>query len=445
MKKFFLIISLILILTHLSFSNTFNFIAPSHVKEYGKKIFEEGKYYESVNYYLRHLNSYPEDELLLLYLGYSYQNLGQYHKAEKTFIEILELNPSNRFAKKGLFSLYYYQMMQSIFKKNINLAFDFIKKAEYYIPEYNVFFIKDAELNMKLNNYYEAAQMWWEAWEKDPSIINTKLTASVWKLYQMGICYRRLDRSFVKEWKKKIFPLLKEFPENKDILKLSADIYFYNNEEPVKRNEYRNKAMQIYLDSAGERPKISLNFPVKGAWIITSGPFEKLLDTHNGFNGYNIDLVKINKKGNRLKKGNGTLNDDYYSYDRNVYSVLSGTVDLVFDRVNDNKVGDLNYCTTNLVQIEHIINGKRYYSQYVHLKKDSVKINKGDKISSGQFIGKVGNSGLSYAPHLHFGFFDEKKVSLPIYFKNISLDLSEEIRFEKNELLSPMKNMVIIN
>ncbi|MBV9080486.1 MAG: peptidoglycan DD-metalloendopeptidase family protein [Elusimicrobia bacterium] len=51
----------------------------------------------------------------------------------------------------------------------------------------------------------------------------------------------------------------------------------------------------------------------------------------------------------------------------------------------------------NCIDIRHT---PRYTSRYGHLSK--IAVHKGDSIAQGEYIGRVGNTGLSTGPHLHF-------------------------------------------
>jgi len=52
--------------------------------------------------------------------------------------------------------------------------------------------------------------------------------------------------------------------------------------------------------------------------------------------------------------------------------------------------------------IEHEINGQTILSVYAHMQRDSSPLRVGEKIEVGDFIGLVGNTGVSTGAHLHF-------------------------------------------
>lgn len=55
-----------------------------------------------------------------------------------------------------------------------------------------------------------------------------------------------------------------------------------------------------------------------------------------------------------------------------------------------------------LVKLRHKVNGEFITSTYMHLKKGSLTVRKGDKILEGEILGLSGNSGESTGAHLHF-------------------------------------------
>lgn len=62
-----------------------------------------------------------------------------------------------------------------------------------------------------------------------------------------------------------------------------------------------------------------------------------------------------------------------------------------------------------------VINHKNgYKTLYAHL--DYIKVKKGQKVKQGQLIGRVGNSGMSTGPHLHYEIHYNEKPENPISF-----------------------------
>lgn len=56
----------------------------------------------------------------------------------------------------------------------------------------------------------------------------------------------------------------------------------------------------------------------------------------------------------------------------------------------------------NVVVIKHDSGNVGFASRYDHLKRNSIKVRVGDRVTKGQVIAQVGSSGRSTRPHLHF-------------------------------------------
>ena len=55
-----------------------------------------------------------------------------------------------------------------------------------------------------------------------------------------------------------------------------------------------------------------------------------------------------------------------------------------------------------IIKLRHKVNGEWITSSYMHLKKGSLQVRKGDRVLEGQKIAESGNTGASTGPHLHF-------------------------------------------
>jgi murein DD-endopeptidase MepM/ murein hydrolase activator NlpD len=74
----------------------------------------------------------------------------------------------------------------------------------------------------------------------------------------------------------------------------------------------------------------------------------------------------------------------------------------------------------NCVIIDH---GNAEYSVMMHMQPSSVTVRAGDRVVTGQVIGKLGNSGDSFGPHLHYQLQSGPRLfqdqPLPFSFQNI--------------------------
>ena len=74
----------------------------------------------------------------------------------------------------------------------------------------------------------------------------------------------------------------------------------------------------------------------------------------------------------------------------------------VNDGYNNGGPNSAYWNTNNLIIVLHS-NGE--YSRYDHLEYHSAKVRVGQQVQTGQQIAKVGMTGYTYIPHLHFQVF----------------------------------------
>lgn len=82
-----------------------------------------------------------------------------------------------------------------------------------------------------------------------------------------------------------------------------------------------------------------------------------------------------------------------------IYAIADGVVSFHSD--TDRGLG-------NNVMISHVINGQHIDSVYAHMLTGSSKLQVGDAIKVGDFIGFVGETGSATGPHLHFEIHVDK-------------------------------------
>ena len=122
-----------------------------------------------------------------------------------------------------------------------------------------------------------------------------------------------------------------------------------------------------------------------------------------------LDFVKLGSRRAHTPRGPDAILSDHYSWRQPVYAAAGGKVayvcfdmpDMAPGAIPDQAVmrGDLRRLLGNAVAISHA-NGE--FSYYAHLQQASLQVNEGELIRRGALLGRVGNSGNSPGPHLHF-------------------------------------------
>ncbi|MDP3734581.1 MAG: M23 family metallopeptidase [Nanoarchaeota archaeon] len=90
-----------------------------------------------------------------------------------------------------------------------------------------------------------------------------------------------------------------------------------------------------------------------------------------------------------------------------VYAALEGIVTEVVDQCEDDGRLERTFLPkSNSVQIRHL---HHEFSYYVHLQKESIRVEEGQEVNKNQFLGLVGLSGYTGYSHLHFEVYQENK------------------------------------
>ena len=121
-----------------------------------------------------------------------------------------------------------------------------------------------------------------------------------------------------------------------------------------------------------------------------------------------IDWEQIDDQ-NRLVKGDRSKVKNYTIFGKDVTAVANGTVVATRNDLPEQPPGKLpdnlpiDQADGNFVVLD-IGNGA--FALYAHMQPGSVKVAAGAKVKVGDLLGKVGNTGNTSAPHLHFHVMD---------------------------------------
>jgi hypothetical protein len=123
-----------------------------------------------------------------------------------------------------------------------------------------------------------------------------------------------------------------------------------------------------------------------------------------------IDWMRLDEAG-RLVHGDPADVHNYSCYGVDVLAVADGTVVQVLDTLDDQPPGNLpdpKKMTVENVLGNHVILdlGAGVYAFYAHIEKGSIGVAEGQRVKRGDVLGKLGNSGNTSAPHLHFHLMD---------------------------------------
>ncbi|WP_129778356.1 M23 family metallopeptidase [Peristeroidobacter soli] len=193
-------------------------------------------------------------------------------------------------------------------------------------------------------------------------------------------------------------------------------------------------------------------FPVRGVSYVGWGA--SLHTAHRWVlpEAYALDIARLGGSG-LTYRGEGTRFSDYYAYGTEIYAAAAGkviesvsdvsedatllqrpneTTEAYFARVHENQaklMESQNGPMGNHVIIDH---GNHEYSLYAHMQPGSVRVRAGESVAAGALLGRLGSSGNSTEPHLHFQLCAGSSAlqcnGMPVSFSNIRVLWAERDR-----------------
>jgi murein DD-endopeptidase MepM/ murein hydrolase activator NlpD len=139
------------------------------------------------------------------------------------------------------------------------------------------------------------------------------------------------------------------------------------------------------------------HFPSVGEWTIVHGGRRLATNYHHKSRGQRFAYDMVVRQGGRQRRGAG--NAAAFCYGKDVLAPAAGTVVTAVNDVPENRPGEEGKGGGNGVVIDH---GFGEYTSLWHFIPGSVRVKVGDRVEVGQPLGRVGNSGHSSGPHIHF-------------------------------------------
>jgi hypothetical protein len=185
-------------------------------------------------------------------------------------------------------------------------------------------------------------------------------------------------------------------------------------------------------------PPIIVGSPFRtGTWLAHNGPGQHR-SAHWGSalvdgravripQRYAIDFIGVDDNGRAVRGDFRTSsNDDWIGFGSEILAVLDGTVYAARDGIVDNQplVEQPRPSSPSAADAygNYVIirAGHGSFVHYAHLQRNSVAVKAGEAVRRGQVLGRLGNSGNTNGPHLHFNITDgpapEATQGIPFVF-----------------------------
>jgi hypothetical protein len=150
--------------------------------------------------------------------------------------------------------------------------------------------------------------------------------------------------------------------------------------------------------------EIELAFPLRaGAFYVAHGGSFRILNQHRPSlsQRYALDIVQLNSFGVRAAGIYPPALEAYRIFGATVYSPCVGVVTAARDDLPDQQVGESDKSNPEGNHLVIRLDDTDIDILLAHLMRGSLRVQLGERITTGQPLARVGNSGNTSEPHLH--------------------------------------------
>ncbi len=168
-----------------------------------------------------------------------------------------------------------------------------------------------------------------------------------------------------------------------------------------------------------------LRLPFQGQWYVFWGGRTLAQNYHAADPGQRFAYDFVKRLGGSTHRGDGSALDQYYCWNQPILAPAAGTVVEVVGDLSDQAIGTANSLQPagNHVMLDL---GHDEYALLAHMRQGSIVVQPGQAVTSGQLLGRCGNSGNTSEPHLHFHLQDSPRfgngLGLPAFFNGYVAD-----------------------
>ena len=144
-----------------------------------------------------------------------------------------------------------------------------------------------------------------------------------------------------------------------------------------------------------------------------------------------VDWLQLGTDG-KTHSGNQSDNPSYHCYGLDIIAVADGKVVSTKDGIPENVPNSPKMAvpiTLETIGGNYVMEdmGGGHYAFYAHMIPGTVAVKPGDQVKRGQLLGKLGNSGNSSEPHLHFHICDAPN---PLFCNGLPFGIDHFTRYD---------------